>query len=287
MPDDAAMLWSLERRDDLYTVIDGLEVRYWDVGEGSPVVLIHGLGGTVETWLPNVDALARRHRVLALDLPGFGRSGRQRLIYSPGSATGFVAGFLDHLGAGRASIVGNSMGGLVALQLAVDQPWRVERLVLVGSAGLGREVGRLLRLASVPWLGRYLLSRLTPEELVVGTVNSVVSNPQSIPRDLIERWIDITSQPGMLDSILQATRAGLTILGQRRRIVLRDRLAELRVPTLLIWGSEDPVIPVAHAYAAHRLLPGSQIHVFEGCRHCPQLERPVEFNELVLRFLSA
>jgi len=282
----APVSWSLDRREDLYAVVDGLRVRHWDVGAGSPVVLVHGLGASVESWLPNVEALAERHRVLALDLPGFGRSAKEGLTYSASFAASFVAAFLDAMGAGRASVVGNSMGGLVALQLALDHPERVDRLVLVSSAGLGREVGFYLRLAALPLLGDYLASLGTPEAVVRATISSILSNPHEMPRELIDRWVELTGLPGASAAFVKAARAGLSIFGQRRQIVLRHRLAEVRAPTLIVWGDEDPVIPVAHAYAAHRRLPCARLHVFKGCRHCPQLERPAEFNELVLEFLG-
>ena len=276
---------SITRREDLYVEVAGLRVRYWDVGEGSPVLLLHGLGASAETWLLNVDALASRHRVLVPDLPGSGLSDKDGFERSMTSLVRFVPDFLEATDAGRACVVGNSLGGLLALQAALDHPDRVDRLVLVDSAGLGREIGIWFRLVSLPIVGR--LATDPSDQAAENVLAGIVSNADQVPRDIVAAWAKMALAPETMAVVREVVRSGVDAFGQREAIILRDRLAEIRVPTLIVWGSDDPVFPVSHALDANRLVRGSALRIFARCLHCPPFERHREFNELLLRFVES
>jgi pimeloyl-ACP methyl ester carboxylesterase len=278
------LLRSLDRRRDLYVNIDGLRIRYWDVGEGDPMLLLHGLGASAETWLLNVDSLASRYRVLVPDLPGSGLSDKTGFEYTVAWLARFVVGFLDATGVERACVVGNSMGGLAAIQAALDYPDRIDHLVLVDSAGLGREIGTWFRIASLPIIGK--LATDPSEHAAQDMLAALISNANEVPRDLAAAWVNATLAPEVVVVAREAVRAGVGAFGQRETILLRERLSEIRVPTMIVWGSDDPVFPVSHALSAQRLISGSILRVFAGCRHCPPFERHNDFNHLLLRFLD-
>lgn len=270
---------------DRYTRVNGARVRYWREGNGRPVLFVHGLGASVELWLPNVLGLKDRLAVIAVDLPGFGRSERGTMPYSLPNGARFLRDFVDVLGFERVSLVGNSMGGVLCLQFALDYPERLDRLVLIASAGLGRELsGSLctLGLPGVPWL---LLKRSRPEWVEPG-LRSCLADPWCVSSEYVQMCIAACGHRQAMASFVEAVRVGVTLRGQHPRIVLRDRLHAVRAPTLLIWGQQDAVIPVHHAYNACERLPAGSLVVLENCGHCPQIEQPKRVNSLLEQFLT-
>ena len=272
--------------DDRYVEVGGKKIRYWDQGEGPAVVLVHGLAASVEFWVYNIGALGSPHRVVALDLLGFGRSDKEIGEFSLPYSASFLMDFLDAVGLQEASLVGNSMGGLVCLQTAVDYPERVDRLVLVDPAGFGRELNPLLRLWSIPIAGSavfWLSQRLFP-----GLREWVYPGSGSITRAWLLRAAEVLRTPGVRANAVQVARLGVNLRGQREELFrdLHDRLPTLTVPTMIIWGDRDPIVPVRHAYVAQKLIANSQVRIIEGCGHLPQMECPEDFNELVLNFLT-
>lgn len=273
----------LSTETEKYLEVGGLKLRVWDVGAGPAVVLVHGIGASLEYWRYTVPALAGRHRVLAIDLPGCGFSERGETIPTLPETADLLTGLLDALGLERASLIGASMGGLVCLETALRYPDRVERLILSNSAGLGREVSIFWRLVAVPPIGRALIgfNRLAARQ---GWLN-MFYHPRSEP-EIVERCRRWTSRPDLTDTLVEAAVHGLDLGGQRPEIVRVDRLAELTMPTLIVWGDRDWVIPLKHGERARRLIPNARFEVIERCAHCPQLERPQEFNRLATAFLS-
>ena len=261
-----------------------LHLRYWDAGEGPAVVLVHGIGASLEYWRFTIGALAEDHRVLALDLPGCGFSERGPRVPTLGETATLMAGFLDALGLAGASLVGNSMGGLICLETALSYQNRVHRLILSNSAGLGREVSIFWRLVSLPGVGRGLIE-LNRWLAMRGWLN-LFYHPQSEP-ELVARCQKWVARPDLTDTIVGAIRSGLDVRGQRPDIVRLDSLATLQVPTLLVWGRHDWVIPPAHGEQAARLIPDARYVVIDDCGHCPQLERPDVFNRIAREFLRA
>jgi pimeloyl-ACP methyl ester carboxylesterase len=278
----------LPTSDDRYVKVGGKRIRYWMEGEGTAVVLVHGLANSVEFWQYNLGPLARHHRVYALDLLGFGRSDKEIGTFSLPYAAASMVDFLDAVGVERAVLVGNSLGGVICAQTAVQHPERVERLILVDSAGFGRELSPFLRVWSIPGVGNgvfRIYQRLFPR-----LKRWVFYNSGSIDDRWLARATEVLRSPGVRENAIKVVRTGVSLRrGQREELFchLHGLLAATSVPTLIIWGGRDYVVPPAHAYAAQKLIPNSEVRIMERCGHIPQVERPEEFNGLVLDFLGA
>jgi pimeloyl-ACP methyl ester carboxylesterase len=277
----------MPRYEDQYVLVDGSRIRYWVQGEGDALILVPGLGASVEFWQYNVGPLATRYRVYALDVLGFGKSDKEIGEFSLSYAASFMALFMDALGIERASLVGNSLGGVVCAQTGAQFPERVCTLILVDSAGFGRELSPFLRLWSVPLLGN-LVFRVY-QRAFPSLRRWVFCDSRSIDDEWLRAAAAVLRTPGVRESTLKVARIGVSLGGQREEMLtdFRRQVAAMRIPTLIIWGRHDPAVPVAHAYQARDLIPDSEVRILERCGHLPQLERPEEFNGLVLDFLGA
>ncbi len=233
--------------------------------------------------------LARDFDVIAPDLPGHGESDRQRGDHSLGGHACVMRDLLHVLGVERATVVGHSLGGGVAMQFAYQFPDMVERLVLVGSGGLGREVSPLIRSAALPF-AEQVLPLLTARPLievgsaVAGLIGRLGFKPGA---DLAEvsRGVASLGDTERRAAFVRTVRSVISPLGQR--VTATDRLyLAADLPTLIVWGDRDPIIPVEHGRAAHALLPNSRLEIFEGAGHFPQLDDPVHFAELVTEFVA-
>lgn len=264
--------------------VNGLRLRYWDAGEGAPVVLVHGIGASLEYWRFTIGALARDNRVLAIDLPGCGFSERGPEVPTLEETTDLMIGFLDALDLERASFVGNSLGGLVCLETALRHPRRLDRLILSNSAGLGHEVSFFWRLVAVPFVGPALIE--LNRWLALREKINLFYHPQGSEPEMVARCKKWIARPDLTETIVGAARSGVDLRGQRPEIVRLARLGELSAPTLLVWGRDDWIIPPSHGEAARRLIPNARLAVIDRCGHCPQLERPDAFNELAVAFLA-
>ena len=270
--------------EDRYVEVDGISTHYVFAGSGHPVVLLHGLGASLAVWWENMAPFAERFSVYALDLPGHGDSGKPDIAYDMPSTVRFLASFLDSQGIDRVSLVGNSGGGMLAAAFASLHPDRLDRLVLVDAAGLGREMPVFLRLASLPIIGEILQ---TPKvRNTENLIKSVFYEPRVVQDALAGELMRVRNLPGAKEAVLKAVRQGVTLWGMRRELVLLPHLQRVKVPILLVWGREDRVIPVAHAYLAASMLPGARLHVIPFCGHWPQMERAQEFNRVVITFLD-
>ena len=259
-------------------------IRYYRAGSGPPLILLHGLGESAVIWYANIESLARGHTVYAPDLPGHGASDKPPWSYSLENGVKFLEAFMDALGLQRASLAGNSMGGVVALALALERPQRVRRLVLEDSAGLGREVAGFLRFMSLPLLGELLISNRPKSTRYV--LRKVFHNHAQVTERLVHLLHTERSRPGNTDAMLKMLRVGVSLRGMRPEVNLTPRLGKLRVPTMVLWGKEDRIFPVAHGRRAARLIPESRLRVFERCGHWPHLEVCHAFNREMLAFLA-
>lgn len=240
------------------------------------VVFIHGLGGSLATFALNLPAFAEKFRICALDLVGAGDSDKAVTDYSIPALADFLARFLDALGPEwqRASLVGHSLGGAVALAFTERHPERVERLVLVDSAGLGAEIdGETLDLMG---------SAPTPEH-IQAELTRFFADPKLAQQSLVSQIQQQRSQPGAHEALI-ATRDAAFRRG-RQLYSLRQMLTVLFQPILVVWGEDDSVIPAAHAAAA-RQTANARVEIFARCGHCPHIERSDEFNQMVIAFLD-
>jgi pimeloyl-ACP methyl ester carboxylesterase len=273
------MDWRVLERDIL---VDGRRLRYVDVGVGPVLLLVHGLGGSWQNWLENIPKLSRDHRVIAVDLPGFGRSDRVPRLRSLAPYAASVVSLLDRLGVADAVVVGHSMGGFVSERLTLQRPDLVRGLVLVSAGGSAvgpRQVaavqgmlamrrvaanpGAARRMAQIPWLRRCALA-------------GFVHDPSCVSGRLAEHLMENFIAPGFADAV----RVGL-------REDLRHALHRISAPTLLIWGDRDRVLPVSRARQLAELIPDASLEVWSHVGHCAMLERPVRFNARIRRFTDS
>ena len=267
--------------------LHGRSVSYAEAGEGPVMLLIHGMGGSFENWRAVIEPLARDHTVIAPDLPGHGQSAPGGGDYSVGGLAAGLRDLLLVLGHERATLVGHSLGGGVAMQFAYQFPEIVERLVLVSSGGLGPEVSPLLRAAALPGAGLFIGATAAAG----GRVRSGLRRAEAVglhpSTDVDEVSLGYASlaDPERRAAFLATVRSAIGVRGQSVSAVDRLYLAEA-MPVLIIWGARDPLVPAHHSEHAHRGIPGSRLEVFEEVGHLPQLEAPSRFVAVLERFLA-
>jgi pimeloyl-ACP methyl ester carboxylesterase len=273
--------------------IHGHDVAYRiggpDISEGAPVlVLVHGMAGSSGTWRAVAPALTRTHTVIAPDLLGHGASAKPRHDYSLGAFASGIRDLMVALGVPRATLVGQSLGGGIAMQFAYQYPERCERLVLVCSGGLGQDVSWMLRALTLPG-AEYVMPVLFPD--FVRNAGDAVRRRLAgfglqAPRMEAE-WQGYASltDPETRQAFVKTLRAVVDISGQS--VSAHDRLyLAAMMPTLIVWGEKDRIIPVAHGHAAHEAMPGSELVLFEHAGHFPHLEEPTRFAEVLEDFLD-
>jgi pimeloyl-ACP methyl ester carboxylesterase len=270
--------------------LDGDRIVYRTEGEGPVLLLVHGMAGSSVTWRYVMPALARRFTVLAPDLLGQGQSDKPRGDYSLGAHANTLRDLMDVLGHKRATVVGQSLGGGVALQFAYQFPERCERLVLVDSGGLGREVTFYLRMLTVPGFESVFPLFCTPRLRDAGSrVASWLrrAGVRSTPASQ-EIWrsyaslVDADSRHAFFRSLRDVIDLGGQALSALGRLHHAGPL-----PTLIVWGAQDPFIPVSHAVTAHEAIPGSRLVIFEGVGHYPHCEAPERFIAVLLDFIAS
>ena len=270
--------------------LHGHRITYRTAGSGPVLLLIHGIAGSSATWDDVLPWLAERYTVVAPDLLGHGRSAKPRGDYSLGAYASGIRDLLGVLGHERASVVGHSLGGGVAMQLAYQFPERCERLVLVSSGGLGREVHSLLRAAALPgaeWV-LPLLCATGVRDAVNGVARLLGRAGVRATSDIDEMWRGFCSL-GDADSRQAFVHTLRTIVDPGgQRVSATDRLyLAARMPTLIIWGERDPMIPSAHGRAAHEAIPGSRLEIFPDAGHFPHRDDPHRFVQVLLDFLGS
>ena len=272
-----------------YAKVAGLNVHYLAGGQGCPVLLVHG-GGTDSaslSWKPSIGSIASSHRVFALDLPGYGRSDKPGRHCSTEYYIDFVDSFMNALGIEKASLIGISLGGGVCLGFALRTCERVNKLVLIDSYGLGVEIpGRTLGylLVRIPYLleTAWFVERRS-RWMVKWSLRSLVSNPEAVTEELVDEVWQLMREPGAGKAFISYQRNEVGWKGLRTEFA--DRLHNVAVPTLILHGAEDKLVPVSWAERAHRLIAGSELHVFPKCGHWLPREKTGEFVQVVLQFL--
>jgi pimeloyl-ACP methyl ester carboxylesterase len=269
--------------------LHGERVAYVDEGRGEVLLLLHGMAGSSQTWRSVIKPLSRQFRVIAPDLPGHGESTKPRSDYSLGAFAALLRDLLDELGVSRATIVGHSLGGGVAMQLLYQHPDYAQRLILIGSGGLGPDVGLTLRLLSAP--GAELIMPIIAPRQVLAAGERVWSWLRKAgieaPRgEEIWRSYSTFSDAPTRQSFLRTLRSVVDYRGQA--VSALNRLnTKTELPIMAIWGDRDAMIPVEHAYAAKQARPDIRLEVLADVGHFPQVERPAEVVELIEDFIAA
>jgi pimeloyl-ACP methyl ester carboxylesterase len=274
---------------DFRTVeLHGREIGYLGGGEGPVLLMIHGIAVSSEHWRAVLEPLALHHTVIAPDLPGHGMSVSGPGDYSLGNLATGLRDLLLSLGHERATVVGHSLGGGIAMQFSYQFPEMVERLVLVSSGGLGPEVSPVLRAAALPGADLFIAATAGVGERAGSAISRGMAALGMRPGpDLTEvaRGYAALVEPARRKAFLATLRSVVGTKGQQVSASDRLYLAE-EVPVLIIWGARDPIIPVRHGEDAHRALPGSRLEIFPGVGHMPQLEQPGHFIAVLERFLA-
>jgi pimeloyl-ACP methyl ester carboxylesterase len=273
-----------------YLDVRTARIRYHESGDPSapPVVLLHGIGRSLEDWAAQHPLLDPDHRVISIDLPGFGRSGRMPAPTTLAVLADGVWATLDALGETRpVHLMGNSLGGAVSMQMLVDDSARVSTLTLVNSAGFGREVTIALRMLAVPGLGRRLLSRIDHRS-APRLERTLFADRAMVTPERVALAIELSRRPDFAAVYLEVARAlgGFRGIAPRWRNELLPRVAEHAKPTLLVWGDRDRILPATQLAAARHAFPEASWHLFPNTGHMPQIERPAEFAALVRPLLA-
>jgi pimeloyl-ACP methyl ester carboxylesterase len=269
--------------------LHGQRIAYLEAGEGPPLLLIHGIAEAAWAWEAIIPMLARTHRVIAPDLLGHGRSAKPRGDYSLGNQATLVRDLMITLDIERASLVGHSLGGGITMQFAYQYPERCERMVLVASGGLGQDVTFVLRSLGLPGadlVAPLVLSATTRDALRgIGRWLGRRGLKSGAGQRAMWRSYDGLTDPPTRAAFIATVRAVVDKRGQRVSAIERLYLAET-MPTMLLWGEKDRIIPASHAVAAHEAMPGSRLEIVEGAGHFVALEQPDRVAELILDFLE-
>ena len=272
-----------------YVTVHGYRRAYVKAGTGPVLLLIHGIGDSSDSWRPVLEQLAEHHTVVAPDLLGHGRSEKPRADYTVAGYANGMRDLLSVLEIERATVVGHSLGGGVAAQFAYQFPERCERLVLVGSGGVGRSVSPLLRFAAVPGAEALMPLLGTPPVKFLSRVGAGLLSflDTALGRDAEEILAVFDALPNTeaRRAILRTLRSGVDWQGQVITMLDRAYLAE-GVPTLIIWGRRDAIIPLGHGRLAHLAFPGSELEIFDEAGHFPHHTDPGRFVRVVRQFVE-
>lgn len=272
-----------------HVTINGLKIGYRQAGSGPVIVLIHGLASSSATWRSVVPRLAARHTVLAMDLLGHGESAKPRGDYSLGAHASSIRDVMIALGIEQATFVGHSFGGGIAMQLAYQFPERCHRLVLVASGGLGREVTPWLRAVALPGselvLPLVLSARIHRALRAVGAPFARMGlRFDGAKSEMWDNYARLTTRAGR-QAFLSTVREVIDLAGQR--VSANDRLyLAAAIPTLIVWGDRDTVIPVSHGRAAHQAVPGSRLEILEGSGHFLPAQDGDRLSAVIADFLA-
>jgi pimeloyl-ACP methyl ester carboxylesterase len=272
-----------------YLELHGDRIAYRDAGDGPTLLLIHGMAGSSATWQAIIPRLSKKFRVIAPDLLGHGVSAKPRGDYSLGAFAVFLRDLLDELGVDRATVIGQSLGGGIAMQFAHQHRDYCERLALIGSGGLGPDLSPLLRMLSAPG-AEFVLPVVAPQP-VLNLGNKIGSwltsaGIQSPRAGQMWHAYSSLSDAQTRRAFLRTLRSVVDYRGQAVSALNKLHVAQ-GLPALLIWGDNDRIIPVAHAYAAHDAVPGSRLEVLEGVGHFPHVEAPMAVADILETFIAS
>jgi len=272
---------------DLYIKVGDIKAHYWQIGsEGSPIVLLHGLGGCIENWEFNLAELSKKHRVYALDFVGCGLSEKPSAPYSIPYLASFVQEFMSLKNIKSSCLIGHSIGAGVAIETYLMNPASIDKLILVSGFGFGKKLALHFRTLAIPFLGEQLMK--PSRSGLIQFFEMLFHDHTLITDELIDFSFERSSLPGSSEAYLATLRAHANFLGLKTDYAkkMKDNVQRITVPTTIIWGKEDKAIPVEQAYIASKLFTNSNLHIIDQCGHVPQVECAEEFNQIVLKFLA-
>lgn len=251
------------------------KIRYMEEGNSGPnLILLHGIGGQAERWTSVIPRLSKRYHVIAPDIIGFGLSDKPLVDYTPEFFTNFVFDFMDSLGIEKTSLVGSSLGGQIAAECASAQTNRIEKLVLVSPSGTMK--------TSNPTLNAYTMAALYPTKESVQIAYKMMADiPKEIEDKMIENFIENMSRHNAKMVFLS------TILSFKNTPLTAEKISMITIPTLLVWGSNDTMIPVENSKEFAMALKKCKLVVMKNCGHRPYMEYPAKFAKIVLEFLDS
>jgi len=260
---------------DKSVTIFGAKIRYLEAGDAAKpkVILLHGLGAQAESWQFNIAALSQNYHVIALDQVGFGKSDKPLLKYRVATYVDFLDKFMSELKIEKASLVGNSMGGWIAGLMAINYPNRVEKIVLADAAGIIPDAVNTDEI--------YQLNNSTRSEIRANLKRIFATPALQNNEALVDQFMTarvVANDGYTINSIIESIK--------RKEDFLNNRLAEIKKPTLIIWGKQDGLLPVADAYTFNKGIANSELVIFDNCGHVPQVEKALDFNKKVLEFLG-
>jgi len=256
-----------------YVSVEGLKIRVVEAGDRNnpTILLIHGLGGSIESWRSNFTPLSKKLHVIALDLPGFGFSDKPMINYTPEYYSDFISTFVGLMNCQKVNLVGHSMGGLIVLETALSSPELVDRLVLVDVAGIGDEAAEIIK--------KNMGEDWTLDKLKKFYEDFIVGEQRIVDEELLKYSLKLYHEDPHLRHAYQCC---LKFLGIKRD---EQRFSEITHPTLILWGSMDRLVPPEHGYRLHRVLKNSRLIIFKGVGHSPHVEVPERFNSAIIDFI--
>ncbi len=253
--------------------VDGNKIRYLESGDSTnTLLLVHGLGASAERWNNVIPNFAKYYRVIVPDLIGFGYSDKPIVDYTPDFFSSFLGKFLDVLEIKRLNMIGSSLGGQIAAEYASANPNNVEKLTLVSPGGSMKQ--------STPALDAYIMAALYPnEQSAKNAFEMMESSGNDVNNEIVQGFIERMHLPNAKLAFMS------TVLGMKNSANITPKLHLIHSPTLIIWGSKDPVIPIKHAEQFVSYLTNCQFQIMDGCGHTPYVQDPTTFSSIVLKFL--
>lgn len=272
-----------EKSHSKYIQINGIDVHYCDEGEGPVIVALHGTSDSLHTWDGWVETIGGHYRIVRMDIPGFGLTGPSKSgQYSKKEFVDFVDKFVTALGIDTFIIAGNSLGGAIAWNYALQHPDKIDKLVLVDPAGYPMEIPWPLKLAGMPVI-KNIASMVTPRFIYAMSLKQVLGDPGKVTEEMIDRHYELSLRPGNRKALLRIMEALKKIQNDPS---FSKGITEISVPTMLIWGEKDTWIPPSHVDLWQRDLPQVHVIVYEGVGHIPQVEIPAKSANDVHQWLS-
>jgi pimeloyl-ACP methyl ester carboxylesterase len=278
----------MTRPADQFVKVLGHNTRYWQLGtKGTPIVLIHGISCSVLEWEHVIDEFSEQHQVFALDLLGHGLTDKPLdATYDIEVLSKFTMAFLDAVGLKTASLVGNSLGGRIAIECAAVAPHRVTAVVLSAPAAVSNPTLFDFRLASIPFLGEILTA---PNQMGTGKIwRAAFADPKFATKEMVAEKVALAKLPGAGKAFLKCLRNMLAMGGFKAEVLMdtHEKIKRIKAPTLVVWGRQDKFLPISHLAAFQELMPTAEPIIMERCGHVPMIEFPKAFSQRVLSFLG-